>query len=145
MTFQDAIRTCFKEKYLKIEGRAARSEYWYFWLFYVLATIALGFVDQTVFPAAALGPLSTLFSVVIFIPFITVGVRRLHDRNLSGWWMLLMLIPIIGSFALIIIYVLPGTQGPNQFGPDPLRDDGPPDWPDDDATTQSSIPRVGRE
>ena len=146
MTFQKAVRTCFREKYLTIDGRAARSEYWYFWLFCLLANIALNIADTVFFPAAGLAPLTTLFNVAVCLPLITAGIRRLHDRDMSGWWLLLGLIPLVGSFVLLVLFVLPGTAGANRFGPDPLADDGPHDWPDDDANlSQSSIPRVSRE
>ena len=150
MTFKDAVNTCLREKYFSIEGRAARSEYWFFWLFYVIATIILQIADSALFPAAGLGPLSTLFSVLIFIPFITVGVRRLHDRDMSGWWMLLMLVPLIGSIILLVLYLMPGTDGPNKYGPDPTdHDDGTGgdgiQTEDLTVTAESSIPRVGRE
>jgi len=147
MTFKNAIRTCLREKYFTLDGRASRSEYWFFWLFYFIATIAFGILDQNLFPAAALGPLSVFFALGTFIPLFTAGIRRLHDRDLSGWWMLIVLVPVIGSLCLLVIYVLPGTDGPNRFGPNPRGDGGPPDRHDegDDVTAQSSIPRVGRK
>lgn len=146
MTFKQAVITCLKEKYFSIEGRASRSQYWYFWLLYVLVTIALAPVDALLFSLGGFGPLSALFNLAMFIPFITVAVRRLHDRDLSGWWMLLMLVPVIGSIALLILYVLPGTDGPNQFGPDPLDNGGIAAWSgDDENLSPTSIPRVDRE
>ncbi|MBT8459557.1 MAG: DUF805 domain-containing protein [Boseongicola sp.] len=144
MTFKQAVVTCF-QKYISIEGRAARSEYWYFFLFYILVNFALGPIDATLFGGGIAAPLGTLFMLAVFLPFTTVGIRRLHDRDMSGWWMLLMFIPAIGSLALLVLFVLPGSAGPNTFGPDPLGNDT--DWADEDdgTLTQTSIPRVDRE
>ena len=146
MTFKQAVITCF-QKYLTIEGRAPRSEYWYFFLFYILVNFALGPIDTTLFGGGYAAPLATIFMLIVFLPFTMVAIRRLHDRDMSGWWLLLMLVPVIGSLALLVLYVLPGTPGPNRFGPDPLGNNtGWPDDQGDDATyTQSSIPRVNRE
>ena len=146
MTFKQAVITCF-QKYISIEGRAPRSEYWYFFLFYILVTFALGPIDATLFGGGYAAPLATLFMLVTVLPFTTVAIRRLHDRDMSGWWFLLMFVPVIGSIALLILYIMPGTEGPNQFGPDPLGNDTnvPGDGDDNVALSQSSIPRVERE
>ena len=60
-----------------------------------------------------------LFYLAILIPSIAVAIRRLHDTNRSGWWLLIALIPFIGALVLLVFYVLPGTVGPNKFGEDP--------------------------
>lgn len=148
MTFQNAVRTCF-QKYLDIEGRASRSEYWWFVLFGLLGGIILSFIDAMFFGFDGLTPLSTVFSVLLFIPYITVGVRRLHDRDMSGWWLLLMLLPLIGSFILLILFIFPGTPGSNRFGPDPIGGGSSsrlhqPER-DDQEYSQSSIPKVDRD
>ncbi len=144
MGFQEAVRTVLS-KYVVIEGRAPRSEYWYFILFALLGGAILGAVDGILF-GGSMTPISTLFSLAIFIPSITVGVRRLHDRDMSGWWLLLALIPIIGTIALIVIFILRGTEGENRFGPDPLGG-GRGDWshPNEDTVSDSSIPKVDRD
>ena len=147
MTFKNAVIICF-QKYVSIQGRAARSEYWYFFLFYVLVTFALGPMDAMLTGnQAGVQPLSTLFGLAVVLPMLTVGIRRLHDRDMTGWWMLLLLVPLIGSIALLVIFVLPGTVGPNRFGPDPLGNDSTSTWSDEDdgVTAQSSIPKVDRE
>jgi len=54
------------------------------------------------------------------LPMLAVAVRRLHDNDKSAWWVLLSLVPVLGSIALIVLLCLPGTQGTNRFGPDPL-------------------------
>lgn len=66
------------------------------------------------------GPLSLLFMMAILVPSIAVGVRRLHDTNRSGRWMLIGLIPIVGSIVLLVFFVLESTGGSNEYGPDPL-------------------------
>ena len=117
-------------KYADFQGRARRSEFWLFWLF----TFVVGFVLQMIGgmmggaadpsnPAAMYsspaGIVLLLFYLAILIPSIAVAIRRLHDTNRSGWWLLIALIPFIGALVLLVFYVLPGTVGPNKFGEDP--------------------------
>lgn len=109
-----------------IRGRTPRSHYWLrfilpSWVVSIIlmvADVALGIFD----PMTGLGLLSGLFTSVALWPNIAVAVKRLHDRNKSGWWLLLLLIPLIG---IIWFFVeggcLRGTRGPNRFGPDPLE------------------------
>lgn len=153
MTFPDAVRTCFR-KYAVISGRAPRSEYWWWLLFVVLASIGLRILDNLLFGATVERTriLEPLFSLAVLLPTICVGGRRLHDRDMSAWWLLLLFIPAVGQLVLLVLYALPGTAGPNRFGPDPLgpgRGGGtgaPPRAPevDDESYTRSSIPRTGR-
>jgi uncharacterized membrane protein YhaH (DUF805 family) len=65
-------------------------------------------------------PISSLVSLALFLPGLAVSVRRLHDTDRSGWWVLLFLIPLIGAIVLLIWYCSRGTPGGNRFGPDPL-------------------------
>ncbi len=144
MSFTEAVRTCF-QKYVTIEGRAGRSEYWWFLLFAFLGNLVFSLIDRII-----LGPemslLGFLFSLAILLPAITVAIRRLHDRDMSGWWILLNLIPLIGSLILLILYALPGTEGSNRFGPSPLSDENGRNGSDGGGGfSQSSIPRSGRE
>ena len=115
MTFEQAIRTCLN-KYIDIEGRAPRSEYWWWVLFNIIVSIFAGLFDTML----GLGIISALASLALLAPNITVGVRRLHDQDKSGWWLLLLLIPFIGFIVLLIWFIQRGTDGPNRFGPDPL-------------------------
>jgi uncharacterized membrane protein YhaH (DUF805 family) len=112
MDFVTAIKTCFT-KYVGFAGRAPRSEYWYFTLFLVVVAIALG--------AAGLDQVGNFFSLVTLLPSLAVGVRRLHDTDRSGWWLLLLLVPLVGMIVLIVWFVKSGTQGANRFGDDPLQ------------------------
>ena len=114
MTFNESVTTCLK-KYFVFEGRASRSEYWWFQLIvtpsYLISTIIeneIGYFFLGI----------TLFTL---IPAISAGVRRLHDTNRSGFFLLINFIPIIGSFILVFFLIPEGTKGKNRFGPDPLR------------------------
>lgn len=124
MDFQTAIKTCFS-KYVTFSGRASRSEFWWFMLFIIAGNFVLGFIDLMLFGRSADGSavsiLGALFSLAVFLPSIAVGVRRLHDVDRSGWWYLLVLIPLIGGLILIVFFFIHrGTPGPNRFGEDPL-------------------------
>lgn len=112
------------KKYADFTGRARRKEYWMFALLVIAASVVIGMVEGILGLSGTLamyGPLSLLFMLAILIPSIAVGVRRLHDTNRSGWWMLIGLIPIVGSIVLLVFFVLEGTRGPNAYGPDPLE------------------------
>ena len=118
MTFQEAIASGFRN-YVNFSGRAPRSEYWYWVLFVVLVSIALSILDRAVFPFSEISPLSTIWSLAAFLPGLAVSVRRLHDTDHVGWWLLLWF-TIIGIIVLIVWYCTPGTPGANRFGPDPF-------------------------
>jgi uncharacterized membrane protein YhaH (DUF805 family) len=100
MTFQESITTCFK-KYVDFNGRASRSEYWWFALFIVVVSIVLSMVSRE---------LSGLFSLATLLPSITAAARRLHDTNRSGWWQLIVFIPIIGWIVLIVFLAQEGKS-----------------------------------
>lgn len=85
MTLLKSIKTCF-QKYANFSGRAKRPEYWYFFLFGFLSTVCLSILDMALFPRNENGVLSLIFTLLTFIPFISVACRRLHDVNRSGWW-----------------------------------------------------------
>ena len=127
MGFGEAVRLYFKN-YVKFDGRSRRAEYWWPVLFLMLISVA-GNILAGIF-AAALGDVGVmiaglvslllmLFSLATIIPSIAVGIRRLHDLDKSGWWLLICLIPFIGAIVLIIFFVQEGTKGPNKFGSDP--------------------------
>jgi len=104
-------------KYAVFEGRARRQEYWLFALLYFILAIIAGFADGV----SGSGLISGLLALALLIPSIAVLVRRLHDTDRSGWWALLMLIPILGTLILLVFCVLKGTDGSNRFGDDPLK------------------------
>jgi uncharacterized membrane protein YhaH (DUF805 family) len=104
MTFGDAIKTCFT-KYAEFNGRASRSEYWWYVLFIILVSVAISRVSPTI---------SGLFSLATFLPSIAAAARRLHDTDKSGWLQLLIFIPVLGW--LILIYLLvQESKEPNRF------------------------------
>jgi len=110
------------KKYATFEGRARRKEYWFFVLFYVLAIVALTIVDGlagTFSEEAEIGLFSGLFVLATFVPSLAVMVRRLHDTDRSGWWVLINFIPLIGAIVLLVFTVLDSQPGANRFGPNP--------------------------
>ena len=127
MGFGQAIATCLR-KYAIFAGRASRSEYWWFYLFSVLITLAAGIVGAAAFPvdpAAADDFRSadipgTIVGLALLLPTLAVGVRRLHDRGRSGWWLLLAL-TLIGYILLLVWWVLPSVPEDNKHGSPPAR------------------------
>lgn len=127
------------KRYAKFSGRARPKEYWMYVLFLFLCAIALSIVESALglgttnrwfnhqgwnMGAGAYhegGPLLKLFWLATIIPSLAVGVRRLHDTDRSGWWLLLWLIPFIGWIILLVFLVMGGTRGPNRFGSDPVE------------------------
>jgi uncharacterized membrane protein YhaH (DUF805 family) len=120
------------KQYVDFSGRARRTEYWMFTLFNLIIAVVLGFVDRAlgfgsftgntsggVAFSASLGLLGGLYSLAVLLPSLAVGVRRLHDTDRSGWWLLIGLIPLVGGIVLLVFFVLEGTRGPNRFGADP--------------------------
>lgn len=100
-SFGEAISTCFS-KYVTFSGRASRSEYWYFVLFNVLISLLAGVLDAVIFgPGTEVAPIGSITSLALLLPGLSVGVRRLHDTNRSGWWYGWFFIAIIGISAVI--------------------------------------------
>jgi len=95
VTFAESIRTCFS-KYVDFNGVASRSEFWWFILFVFLASLVLSFISST---------LTNIFGLAVLLPELAVGARRLHDTGRSGWWQLLLLVPVIGLIVLIVFWV----------------------------------------
>lgn len=117
MGFQEAITACLS-KYIGFEGRAIRSEYWYWVLFIVIVAIVVNLLAGILpgFIGSLLAILLGLFQLAMLLPGLAVSVRRLHDVDRSGWFLLLGLIPLIGAIILIYWMAQPGTQGRNRFG-----------------------------
>lgn len=110
------------KKYAVFSGRARRKEYWYYALFNAIISIVLVAVDfmTGLFSFdAGVGLFSGVYGLAVFIPSIAVGLRRLHDTNRSGWWLLIALIPLIGGIVLLVFMVQDSDQGDNRFGPNP--------------------------
>ncbi len=105
------------KKYAVFTGRAHRTEYWMFFLFNFIIAIVLGVIDG-VLGTAILG---LIYSLAVLIPGIAVGVRRLHDTNRTGWWLLIGLVPLIGFIVLIVFFVQDSQEGSNDYGPNPKK------------------------
>jgi len=118
--FGRAIAICF-QKYCCFKGRASRSEYWYWVLFLVLVNVVLRILAKSAPDAAIL--ISVLWSLAILLPALSVIVRRLHDIDRSGWWYLIVMIPLIGAVILLVWFCWRGTEGENRFGLAPRRRD----------------------
>ena len=120
MGFGEAVTSVLKN-YVTFSGRAPRSEYWFWALFVFLINIVAAIIDMAAFSSSAgQGPLSLILTLGLLLPNIAVGVRRLHDLDRSGWWLLIVLIPLVGFIVLLVWACTRGTLGPNRFGPDPL-------------------------
>jgi uncharacterized membrane protein YhaH (DUF805 family) len=115
MTFTEAVQSGFSN-YVNFQGRSVRSEYWYWVLFVVICMIIAQLIDRMIGHMA----IYPIFVLAIVLPGLAVSVRRLHDLDRSGWFVLLPLIPLVGAIILIYWHCQPGTAGDNPFGPDPL-------------------------
>jgi len=102
------------KNYANFSGRDTRQEYWMFYLFYMIAYIVLAVIDGILGTGGLLGGLFALGSLV---PSVAIAARRLHDIDKSGWWQLILLIPIIGVIVLIVFLATKGNEGANRFGP----------------------------
>ena len=110
------------KKYAVFSGRSQRKEYWYYSLFYAVLYIGLGIFDVmigTFSASTGAGFFSGIYGLVHFIPNISVSVRRLHDTNRSGWWLLIALVPLVGIIVLIFFLASDSTAGENNFGSNP--------------------------
>jgi uncharacterized membrane protein YhaH (DUF805 family) len=108
MTFGESISTCFS-KYATFDGRAKRSEFWWWALFTFLVSAATGIVSDMV---------SALFSLAVLLPSLAVGARRLHDIDRSGWFQLLWFIPVIG-WIILIYWAVQDSKEPNRYSAEP--------------------------
>jgi uncharacterized membrane protein YhaH (DUF805 family) len=118
MNFTQAISSGFNN-YVNFTGRAARSEFWYWALFAALASLAGELIDLALFTSSTFTPVQTLVNLALFLPGLAVSVRRLHDLDRTGWW-LLLIFTVIGIIVLLVWDCMRGNIGPNRFGPDPL-------------------------
>lgn len=109
-------------RYFQFSGRARRQEYWGFVAFAFLLGIVCVIIDQSIDPASierGVGTLQVVCILTLAVPATAVLVRRLHDAEFSGWLALLLLLPVVGVLALLILALIDGTVGPNRYGPDP--------------------------
>ena len=120
--FKAAVMCCLRQKYVDFNGRAKRAEYWYFFLFQVVVGPAL-FILQVSFGALGMSAIASIFSIIgglfslaTLLPGLSVAVRRLHDINKCGWFVLIGFIPLIGAIILLYLLAQKGTEGPNKYG-----------------------------
>jgi uncharacterized membrane protein YhaH (DUF805 family) len=113
MGFPDAVRSVLT-RYADFSGRARRAEYWWFFLFAVLVALVAAVLDGIIGASV----FSLLTALGLLVPNLAVSVRRLHDTDRSGWWLLLNLVPF-GGIVLLVFYCLEGQPHPNRFGPSP--------------------------
>ena len=141
MGFGDAVKHCFRN-YAVFQGRAGRSEFWWWILFVVISDVIVG-IPYTIGMATSAGTMTvneatgqvtsaglsglaiagiallTIWHLALLLPSLSVIVRRLHDTDRSGWWWWLNLICCIGGIILLVFYLTPSTPGPNRFGDGP--------------------------
>jgi len=109
------------KKYADFSGRARRKEYWLFVLINLAVAFTIGIIDGLAGladPVSGYGPLGGLYVLAVLIPGIAVGVRRLHDTDRSGWWLLMAVVPF-AAIALLIFLASDSQAGTNQHGPSP--------------------------
>lgn len=120
VTFEQAVRSALQQHYCDFSGRASRSEFWWFELFGVI----LGAIISAfgIFSTSAVSVIQSILGLLLFLPSLGLCVRRLHDINKSGWFVLLSFIPIVGIIILIIWWCKESEMQPNQYGPIPNVD-----------------------
>ncbi|GAD03389.1 DUF805 domain-containing protein [Agarivorans albus] len=110
------------KKYLVFNGRARRKEYWMFVLFNSIIGVILSFIDQvtgTVNLESGLGVLGSIYTLAVLLPSLAVAVRRLHDTGRSGWWLFILLLPIIGVLVLLFFFLSDSESEANAYGENP--------------------------
>ena len=110
VSFSDAISLAFKN-YVNFKGRSTRAEYWWFFLF----TFTLSIVTQIIDSFSSLGVTNSISSLIVLLPSLAVGVRRLHDIGKSGWWLLLWFAVIVG-WVILLVWSVRKSDGPNKYG-----------------------------
>lgn len=114
MSFVDAVKTCLS-KYVDFNGRARRSEYWYFVLFTMIVSIVASTLDKLI----GINAIAGLASLALLLPELAVTVRRLHDIGKRWTWILMSLIPVVGWIFMLVYECKDSEPGENQFGPNP--------------------------
>ena len=114
--FVAAIKKGFKG-YVVWNARSTRSEYWWWVLFTLIVGIVATIIDAVVFGSDGMGAglLSIIATIALFLPGLSLIVRRLHDTDRSGWWFWISLIPIVGGIILIVFMLLPSKMGPTRW------------------------------
>jgi uncharacterized membrane protein YhaH (DUF805 family) len=116
MTFSEAVKSGF-DHYATFSGRASRPAYWWWFLFGILVGIAANIIDAII---GSFGVISGLVGLALLLPGLSVSIRRLHDINRSGWWILIFIVPIVGFILWLVWFLREGDPGENQYGPPPV-------------------------
>ena len=123
MDFMDAVKNVIMNNYANFSGRASRSEFWWWTLFYFLVSIPVSFIDLIIgielIPGY--GPFGTILIIGLFLPNFGVIFRRLHDTGRSGWWYWIILVPCVGFIVLIVFLAQDGEPHPNAYGEVPTN------------------------
>lgn len=119
MGFTEAVKSALSN-YANFSGRSARPAFWWWQLFNLIAGVVTLMIDGSIFGfSSGYSPVNWLYSLAVLLPSLAVSARRLHDIDKSGWWFLLILIPLVGIIILIIWWAKPSQPGANRFGPNP--------------------------
>lgn len=109
------------KKYAVFNGRARRAEYWTFFLFNFIISFVLGFIEGAL---GSQGIIAFVYILACLIPGIAVSVRRLHDTDRSGWWLLISFVPIVGAIVLFVFMAQDSKPGQNRYGINPKEETG---------------------
>jgi uncharacterized membrane protein YhaH (DUF805 family) len=101
------------ERYAQFTGRAARPEFWWYFLANLIISIVFNILVRV---SGIFWILDVIYILAVLIPGLAVGVRRLHDTDKSGWWLLIALVPLVGIIVLLVFFATEGTRGPNRYG-----------------------------
>jgi uncharacterized membrane protein YhaH (DUF805 family) len=112
--YTDVIR-----RYTDFDGRADRPEFWWFALINLIVSVGIWVAGIALFGLATGELLAVVYGLATLLPVLGVAIRRLHDTNKSGWWIVVDLVPFVGGIILIVLLAIAGTPGPNRFGPQP--------------------------
>ena len=106
-------------RYTDFGGRADRPEFWWFALINLIVEVAIWVIGIALFGFATGEALAIVYGLATLLPVLGVEIRRLHDTNKSGWWIVVSLVPFVGGIILIVLLAIAGTPGPNRYGPQP--------------------------
>ncbi|MFM7347801.1 MAG: DUF805 domain-containing protein [Tagaea sp.] len=119
-SMKDYYVYCLTTGYALFRGRARRREFWLFALASFLVSLILTVIEKTLLGGSDW--LTTLYFIVVLVPTLAVGARRLHDIDRTGWWQLFLIVPIVGWIVIVAFACITGQPGENRFGPDPKAD-----------------------
>lgn len=107
------------KQFANFEGRARRKSYWLFVLFHILGALVLSVITNPLFGSTRFNSIVIIYWLITLIPTLAIQVRRLHDTGRSGWWLLLIFIPLLGNIILLIFFLQDSIPGDNKYGPNP--------------------------